>query len=104
MVIKNADPVAMLTTDRSIPPVSITMVCPAARMPRGAANRSVFDSQTGFTVPGFTISTIAMKARRSRMSAAIVLRRNQMSALRASKRERGAEAFGELLICGSSAR
>ena len=52
VVIRNAEPVATLTTERSMPPVSITSVCPAARMPSGAANSSVLDSQTELTVPG----------------------------------------------------
>src|SRR5207237_10892510 len=44
--------VATLATERSIPPVMTTSVWPAASMPNGAANSTMFDTQLALTAPG----------------------------------------------------
>ena len=48
--------VATFATERSIPPVMTTRVWPAARIPRGAANSRMFDTQCALTAPGRMIS------------------------------------------------
>ena len=40
-----------------MPPVSITIVCPAPMIASGAANISTFEAHSGVTVPGRTSST-----------------------------------------------
>ena len=52
-----------------MPPVSITSVWPPAMIASGAANRIVFEAQSGVTVPGRTSSTPMTKTASNRISA-----------------------------------
>ena len=52
-----------------MPPVSITIVCPPPMIASGAANRMVFEAQSGVTVPGLTSSTPRTKTASNRISA-----------------------------------
>ena len=64
-----------------MPPVSITSVCPAAMIPSGAANSSMFDIQSALTVPGRATSIAATKATRSNISATIACVRSSANTL-----------------------
>jgi hypothetical protein len=92
----------MAATDRSMPPVSITSVCPAARMPSGAANMSAFDVQVALTVPGRDNSIPATKTTSSRISTMIVCRRSRPRMARADRALVTLRVSARPVICGSA--